>query len=400
MTFISFQLRIILLYALLVLFGVIFGTSMFGMWSIASFSFNLSFIILLLIFFLYSKNYIDLLDFLCLSTLVISLVCVMLNAVVGNISIGFEYLKKWMMFSFTILFFDLERKIYVDISKMFIFVKYMCIILSLLTIYKYFTGGVLNYMRGGILTPDLKLNFENSNKLALFLTSVFFMNMVCFFNEKKFLKKIILLIFAGFMFYFILETNSRTCVMSIFLFVVLLFFFLQYKTSKLSFVVSFFISFLPLLYAEIYLAFNKNPIILDLFSFAESEGKSLDSRERIWNGALDKFYNSPILGAYNELSGGTGVSQCHNTHVDILASYGLISFILFTVFISLILNSVSLKSFEQKMYLSMFIALLCCGFGEAALYSGGMGLSISVGLFLLLAYSNVLPTVKIMKKNK
>lgn len=384
--FIKAQLHSFLLYTFLFLFCIIYGAYIFALQSVVSFTFTLTFILLAILFVVYAKDSLDYLDYLCLSIIFVALICVLVNAMLGNILVSFSYLKKWMMFSSTIVFFDLTRKIQVNFSGLSVCVKFMCILLSFLTIYKYITGGISNYMINGLLSVDLKMNFENSNKLALFLMPIFFMNVISFRNETISILKIMFFTLAGFILYFIFETGSRSCVLSIIFFVLFFLFFIINKQKKITFFFSFFISLFPLLWALTYLATVNNKKILDFFDFAQREGKSLNSRAEIWNNVIDKFNASPFLGVYNEISNGTGMSQCHNSHIDVLASYGSISFILFIVFLICILKSVKLNNVEQRINFSIFVALLFCGTGEAALFSGGTGLYIAVGLFLLQSY--------------
>ena len=172
---------------------------------------------------------------------------------------------------------------------------------------------------------------------------------------------------------------------SFYCFLYISFFYLLLKKRKKFYLIeSFFFSVIPFFYALLYLNVVSNPKFIEIFSFAVSEGKPLNSRDAIWNVSLDFFFKSPIVGAYNNVFNG----QLHNTHIDILVSYGVVSFVLFITFITCILDRIEMKSKDQKLYVSMFLALLFCGIGEAALYSGCLGLYIAVGLFLLLSYSS------------
>ena len=308
----------------------------------------------------------------------------MVNATLGNVEIGFEYLKKWMMFSSPIVFFNLTRKIQIDGKKIFSFMKCLGILLSCITIYQYIAGGNQNYVYNGVLTPDLKFNFENSNKTALFLTPLFFMIIACLLKAKYVIERIILFAFSVFMLFFIMETSSRNCILSIVFGIFLFFYLLLARRKKFFLIESIFFSAIPFIYAIFYLIVVNNPIFIDMFSFIAGEGKPLNSRDYIWNLSLDYFFKSPIVGAYNEVFSG----QLHNTHIDILVSYGFESFVLFIIFITCILNRIEMKRKDQKLYVSMFLALLFCGSGEAALYCGCVGLYISVGSFLLLSYSS------------
>lgn len=115
----------------------------------------------------------------------------------------------------------------------------------------------------------------------------------------------------------------------------------------------------PLLFAGLYMRVVDAPFFARFFSFATAEGKELNSRTDIWEPAFRRFASSPVLGAYCQISDGTGMSQLHNTHVDILVSYG-----------------------TSVLVLAGFICVLLLGIGEAALFSGGLGITLFFGVFL------------------
>ena len=85
------------------------------------------------------------------------------------------------------------------------------------------------------------------------------------------------------------------------------------------------------------------------------------------------------------MSGGTGISQAHNTCLDVLTSYGVIVFALTVIFLTYILYWNGKKLAEKKfLYLAAFGCLLLMGTGEAALFSGGLCIQVVVGIFLAL----------------
>ena len=132
-----------------------------------------------------------------------------------------------------------------------------------------------------------------------------------------------------------------------------------------------------------------------------SEGKTVDSRYYVWKYAFNNFKSSPIFGAYNQISNGTGTSQMFITHLDILASYGIIVFILTSYFFYQIVKNVNSRSHDikSKIFLLSFIAVLILGMCEAALVSGGLSIHILVGDFLIIA-CNVLTNEQDGVKNE
>lgn len=88
----------------------------------------------------------------------------------------------------------------------------------------------------------------------------------------------------------------------------------------------------PLIFVVVYMQIINAQTLTKIFSFMIGEGKALDSRFFIWGNAIDELMSSPIMGAYYQISNGTGMSQLHNTHIDILVSYGVLTFILVCIF--------------------------------------------------------------------
>ena len=124
---------------------------------------------------------------------------------------------------------------------------------------------------------------------------------------------------------------------------------------------------------------------MKLFSFLESAGKDLTSRMNIWLQAWQLWGASPIFGAYAQASGGTGSSQFHNTHLDILVSYGPIVLCLVCSFlVSMIDMGEKRQSRQQFLFTIGFICEIILGVGEAAIFSGGLGVYLYAGTFLLL----------------
>lgn len=111
-----------------------------------------------------------------------------------------------------------------------------------------------------------------------------------------------------------------------------------------------------------------------------AEGKELNSRTDIWEPAFRRFASSPVLGAYCQISDGTGMSQLHNTHVDILVSYGTSVLVLTCVFLYVLMRDLRTEVSDDA--LAGFICVLLLGIGEAALFSGGLGITLFFGVFL------------------
>ena len=143
----------------------------------------------------------------------------------------------------------------------------------------------------------------------------------------------------------------------------------------------------PALFVAGYMALIPSRWIQNLLSFLVGEGKDLDSRVSIWGPALERLWNSPLTGAYYEISHGTGSSQMHNSHLDIATSYGILPLVLVCVLLARYLHQNGRVYTEKNKYSNVlgFACAIMLGLGEAAIFSGGLGIYILVGTFLLLA---------------
>lgn len=123
-----------------------------------------------------------------------------------------------------------------------------------------------------------------------------------------------------------------------------------------------------------------------IFSFLVSDGKGLDSRLAVWNPALESLKTHLILGNYSGISHGTGASQLHNTHLDVICSYGVIPFILFLYMIYSVCRKAAAQPMNVFNYYALcgFMSVIVMGSFEAAVVAGAMGMNIlTAGLMIL-----------------
>ena len=79
------------------------------------------------------------------------------------------------------------------------------------------------------------------------------------------------------------------------------------------------------------------------------------------------------------------MSQMHNTHLDILVSYGTVILILTCYLLHSVIRSADGENMkEETMVRLCFCGTIIMGMGEAALFSGGLGIYLFAGMFLLL----------------
>lgn len=355
--------------------------------TIYSMLFMLSFVIVLFMFLTnidkYSKSYLLLL----FALICLTLFNVLINALCSdNAKLSLNYLKKYIMFIASMIFLSLCSKVKID-SKTKKFIGGATVILSCLIILFYFLLGNTLYRYNGIQSKYLVFNFGNPNAAGMYLTAVALIELSVFYNVGIF-KKIIVLGIGAFLCYLVTLTQCRNAELAI-----LIFFIIQIiyrvrssvsKNKKIPRWLIVLVAIIPILFAVVYMALIDNPAVANALKFMSSEGKGIDSRERIWTRAFAAFGNSPIFGAYSEISGGSGASQMHNSHVDVLVSYGIVPFIVMIIILSKIMLETNKKinSPKQQIYYIAFMCIVFIGCCEAVLFSGGI-LYIFAGCMLL-----------------
>ena len=271
-------------------------------------------------------------DGLAIATVLLALLHVAANAFLSDADFSFSYLKKYAMFCNSVIFLDAVRRVQVSRADYRL--------LKLL------------YLSVGVLM------------LALYWMGV---PAACALMVAKVLLLLSVAVAEG---VFLYRTESRNALLAVITFAVLLC-FRPRRRRKAGFSRGFLglMSVAPLLFAGLYMRVVDAPFFARFFSFATAEGKELNSRTDIWEPAFRRFASSPVLGAYCQISNGTGMSQLHNTHVDILVSYGTSVLVLTCVFLYVLMRDLRTEVSDDA--LVGFICVLLLGIGEAALFSGG-----------------------------
>lgn len=355
----------------------IVGFVLHGNQKVTSRLFSLTFVILAINFIVVlinRQNKSELFLLLCL--LLLGLISVLL----GARTITFEYLKKYLIFSSTpILFYVISNTKFNKSIMSFIY--FIVFIESLLFIFYYFYNP--SYYANG-----LTLNFSNPNALAMWLMHpVLFLAIFTYFFRNSFVR-IINMVMIAFLLQMIIETRTRSVFIALLAFVIL-FLLIQFNGNiKIGTPMIIFFALYPLGFAFVYLTIVYSPWIQNLFGFLVSTGKNLDSRVAIWNQALHMLKNSILFGNYYDISiSGLTWSQLHNSHLDILATFGIFVFSLFFVLILTVIKKIAIgaKSRIQKTAIMAFFAVLVMSSAEAALVSGSMGLYVFSCTFLIVA---------------
>lgn len=362
----------------------------FGLKSFVSMFFYATFFVTLFLWLGGCAKKLDRQDVLAFLIVYIAFVNVLANALLSGAVITFSYFKKYIMFSCTVLFFAVARKFSVG-EREFRFLKVLYSVVILFWSFMYVFQTNKMYMFNGLVTKYLTFGFTNPNFTALVLCCIAIFLLICATGSKKIILKIFYLLLAVVAVYFIFCTKARNALLALVLFA-LLFVFTARKKRQIRMPDWFLFVWaaLPIIFAGVYLLFIDNIENLGFFSFLVEEGKELSSRVRIWKRAFEAFSDSPIFGAYYQISEGSGVSQLHNTHVDILASYGVVVLVLVCIFLYNLFREMrdGADSRLKRVSLIGFMAALMMGIGEAALFSGGLAIYLHFGAFILLNKMN------------
>lgn len=353
--------------------------------NMASRTFVISFIILLVYFIKYtfdkfkSMNNIDIMLF---AIIIISLFNVLFSILLSEKTLDFEILKNYIIFLCTNIFFRL-----VSISKINKRTSNLIFLLSLVisAIYIYCKRAYPQvYNVYGF--NGLSLNFSNPNLTGMFLFLTLLYTFLGVFYYKNYIIKLICIFFSYTNFSMLLETEARNPLLALILFLgifILSFFKSDFKFNKTF---NFLVNISPIAFVFLYLTLIETITKNSWLDFLISDGKNLDSRSYVWTSSLNKLGNMWFTGDYANLDG-----NAHNSHMVLLCSFGIVILILTIIFTYNITIEISKKAKNkfQTLCLAAFYASIFMGFGEGALYSGGLGLYILCGIFLVLANSDL-----------
>lgn len=287
----------------------------------------------------------------------------------------FEYYKKLIMFACTVLF--IPYVVHMTVNKRMVdTVLRINILIGLLYVVLYLAGYRTEYGHG------LTMNFPNPNQLGLFLLQSALYVLLGMFYYKARVARVLLFGLGCFLVYLINLTHARSCLIAIGAFLIILFIvWFTKKRPVLSPFWSFMLLLVPLLFAILYMVlYNRG--LLGNFDFMDtSEGKTVTSRVGVWQDAFNLIKENFLFGTY------MGMDQRHNTHVDILSTYGFLPFVLFMSVLSGGVRLVSDREHDTFSCLSIwaFYAVVLMGTFEAALVAGSTGMHILSFGFLIFA---------------
>lgn len=359
--------------------------------NIVSLLFALTFILLAMFIFINGK----LNDIKVWFVVLLAVFNVILDSLLQNSNLTFDYMKKVIMFSSFLLMLSLCSQYQVN-SFVVKLLKYIPIVLSYYAVASFFILGNTITYAGGIT-----LGLGNPNFTGMWLLHLFVFDAINTIdnNNKPIVR--ILAAFVGILLVYLIDlTLARASMMGVIAFGILLVIGYLYHKKMPDFVILICVLF-PFIFMVLYLSFVGTDWANETFSFLVSEGKSLSSRNAIWLGVLSVYNQSPFIGSYSILSHGTGASQAHNIHLDTLASYGPFVLIMFLgiLFFSLrklnkkVINSVQLGA------ICAFLAIIVSGTFEAGLVAGAMGLNILTTMLFTLVNSYSLKPLESKQRN-
>lgn len=349
--------------------------------TITSLLFAVSTLILIVYFVLWAKIFNNTLHIF----VIVSTITVLFNALLYNANIfNFDYYRKLILLISAVIFFCLVSSIPISLFYVKV-IKCFTSLLSVIYICSYYIIGINTSIANGIT-----LNYTNPNLAGMWLAATALLNCYFFFESKKNISKCFFAICTVLILNLLYLTLCRGAIISIILAAILFLMQLVKREYGLSKKAILMMLLLPLVFGVFYLSFITNERVTEMFSFLVTEGKTLTSRVTIWKHAFDVFLSNPLFGNYYTLTGGTGLSQMHNSHIDVIATYGLVVFCLFIKLIYKCLITVKndMNCLLQCLALCGFLGCIFIGTFEAALVSGGIGLNYVMGCFIYLMKYN------------
>ncbi len=288
-------------------------------------------------------------DLLLLVTEGESLAAVLTAGLLSGGELSISAIKKWVIFSMTLLFFQAAHRLRPAQSTV--------------RLIQTVTDGLTLLLLGAFVLGEgssayLTLGFQNPNLAGLFLTCLYLLRLGRI--QGKFWP--IHGIFALILGFLILKTQSRNCILVGGAYT--LYWLFRREKPLPGGAAGHLTAWFPAIFAAAYLLLLKP--MEGYFGFLSWEGKGLDSRLEIWSQALEAIAAAPLTGSYGP--------QFHNSHLDIAASYGIPALMLTCLLMTRYLRG----------SLPGFACCLLLGMGESALFSGGLGIYLFAGVFLLM----------------
>lgn len=360
-------------------------TQVLGLTTLTSALFTLTFPLTVLLWLWTVRQTLTKTDLLMLLTAAMAAAAVLLNALTTRAGLAPSALRKLVMFIMTLLFLQTASRLRPD-GSVECFADAMADGLTVFLLAAYALLRPQMYRMNGVETEYLTLGFTNPNLAGMFLVSLYMLRLRRLCRQGSWYSRLLHLLLAGGLAYLVLRTQSRNCLLALSLYTLLLI-GLGGRKLRVGAAAAHLIAWAPALFAAVYLPAVGNPWIQWLFSFLTGEGKLLDSRTEIWTAAVEAIGASPLIGNYHGLPAITGESHLHNSHLEIAGSYGLPVLMGVCLLLARYLRrkGSACDDRAQTAALLGFVCTVVMGLGEAALFSGGLGIYILAGTFLMLS---------------
>lgn len=379
---------VVLFKALYLVAAGIVVSQVLGQGTLTSILFLLTFPLTVLLWLCSVRYAVTGMDLLMLGTAILATVNVFLNASVARAHVDFSYLKKLIMFIMSLMFLQTAHRMRIT-QEIVRFVSNTVDVLAVFLIFMFFWRNRQMHLLKGVVTSYLTFRFSNPNLTGLFITSIYMLEMRSLIMPDRLFPKLFHVVIECFLAFFVVQTQARNCLLVLALFTAasIWLVFRGQRNMRIHYGLAVAIAVFPAAFAVAYMLLVSNQQIQHIFSFLVGEGKDLDSRVFIWKFAFTNSMSSPVIGAYCQSSYGTGQFQMHNTHLDIAASYGFPILILVCTMITVWLHRKGQVDCgrDSSIYILGFACAVLMGIGEAALFSGGLGIYVFIGGLLLLS---------------
>lgn len=363
-----------ILKVLFALEGLLIALQLAGLDAWVSGLFTLTFPLVAMLWVLSLRKTVSLADVGIFMTVVLAAACVLIDCVVSGGVFGWAYLKKLVMLATTLLFFSAMDRLHAD-SRLAAFLLGVSDLLALLFVAMHGIGGTAMYLRDEKVSQYLTFGFSNPNLVTLFLAMLAMLQLLRAGEKRKWLHRLL----AVCLLYFVVRAGSRNAMLALTISVIAYGRLRKRQELRIGKWLSGFLAWLPLVFAAVYMLLIQLPEVQTYLAVFDAAGKPITSRAEVWQRAWDAVRSAPLCGGYGSISDGTGASQMHNSHLDVAASYGLI------VLVMLCAHLRRWLMHGRNRYILGFVTMLLLGMGEAAFFSGGLGVYLFAGAFLLLS---------------
>lgn len=321
-------------------------------------------------------------DLLMLLIAAVALAAVLCNGIAAGVTITVSYMKKYMLFMFTLLFLTAAGRLCIDrMTARLLFG--LQLVFSLLLLCMLVLRRDDMYRLDGHVSPLLTFGFTSSQLVGLFLACEIMFFVIATMRTRSTGIRYASMAAAGLNAVLLYHTKCRTALGAVVAF--LFFCLLRHRLGSWRRPIRKGMLALgvvtPLVAVAVYRYVVVSSWVQKVLPYVVTEGKPLESRMDIWTFALSLIEDSPLIGAYYEAGYGTGMFQMHNTHLDTAVSYGVPTLVLVCLFLYLLLRQA--QEGDRPVSALAFMSVLLLGVGEAALLSGGLVFYLYAGLFLL-----------------